>query len=176
MFLSEWREFPSAPCLGGKKTWWQLASRCCWNRARPWHASELVSFLVGLRTYQHPGNNNNNNNNSCVDELSVFSVAMCPNASSDRIASLIVRMFLCRMSVLLPEGRLVTLGMRFQFLAAASISTEYSEDGGSVLQRNAEGHLSDYTTSYPSDHNMHCVRPCFTKFFFNALCLLIYTT
>jgi len=21
----------------------------------PWHASELVSFLVGLRTYQHPG-------------------------------------------------------------------------------------------------------------------------
>ena len=30
-------------------------SRCCWNHARPWHASELVSFLVGLRTYQHPG-------------------------------------------------------------------------------------------------------------------------
>ena len=40
---------------GEKKTWWQLASRCCWNRTRPWHASELVSFLVGLRTYQHPG-------------------------------------------------------------------------------------------------------------------------
>jgi len=37
-----------------KRTWWQLASRCCWNRARPWYASELVSFLVGLRTYQHP--------------------------------------------------------------------------------------------------------------------------
>ena len=56
MFLSEWREFPSAPCLaGGKISWWQLASRCCWNRAHPWHASELVSFPVGLRTYQHPG-------------------------------------------------------------------------------------------------------------------------
>jgi len=55
MFLSEWREFPSAPCLAGKKTWWELASRCCWNRAPPWRASELVSFLVGLRTYQHPG-------------------------------------------------------------------------------------------------------------------------
>ena len=55
MFLSEWREFPSASCLAEKKTWWQLASRCCWNRARPWHASELVSFLVGLRTYQYPG-------------------------------------------------------------------------------------------------------------------------
>ena len=56
MFLSEWREFPSAPSLaGGEKTWWQLASRCCWNRGRPWHASELVSFIVGLRTYQHPG-------------------------------------------------------------------------------------------------------------------------
>jgi len=56
MFLSECRDFPSAPCLAGKKkTWWQLASRCFWNRARPWHASELVCFLVGLRTYQHPG-------------------------------------------------------------------------------------------------------------------------
>ena len=38
-----------------KKPWWQLTSRCCWNRARPWHASELVFFLVGLRTYQHLG-------------------------------------------------------------------------------------------------------------------------
>ena len=55
MFLSEWRKFPSAPCLAGKETWWQLASRFCWNRTRPWSASELVSFLVGLRTYQHPG-------------------------------------------------------------------------------------------------------------------------
>jgi len=40
MFLSEWREFPSAPCLAGKKKWWQLASRCCWNRAR-----RLTCFL-----------------------------------------------------------------------------------------------------------------------------------
>jgi len=55
MFPSAWREFPSAPCLAGKTTWWQLVSRCCWNRAHPWHASEIVSFLVGLRTYQHPG-------------------------------------------------------------------------------------------------------------------------
>jgi len=54
MFLSEWREFPSAPCLRRKETWWELASRCCWNRARPWYACELFSFLVGLRTYQHP--------------------------------------------------------------------------------------------------------------------------
>jgi len=32
MFLSEWREFPSAPCLAwswGGGTCWQLASRCC---------------------------------------------------------------------------------------------------------------------------------------------------
>ena len=41
--------------LQEKKKTWQLASWCCWNRTRPWHASELVSFLVGLRTYQHPG-------------------------------------------------------------------------------------------------------------------------
>ena len=39
MFLSEWREFPSAPCLAGG-TWWQLASRCCWNGDR-----RLTRFL-----------------------------------------------------------------------------------------------------------------------------------
>ena len=32
MFLSEWREFPSASCLAGGKTGWKLAFRC-WNRA-----------------------------------------------------------------------------------------------------------------------------------------------
>jgi len=40
MFLSEWREFPLAPCLAGKKTWWQLVSQCCWNCAR-----RLTCFL-----------------------------------------------------------------------------------------------------------------------------------
>jgi len=54
MFLSEWREFLSAPCLARKKTWY-FASRCCRNSARPWHTSEHVSFLGGLRTYQHLG-------------------------------------------------------------------------------------------------------------------------
>jgi len=48
-----WISFGALPCR--KKKTWQLASRCCWNRARPWHASELVSFLIGLRTYQQPG-------------------------------------------------------------------------------------------------------------------------
>ena len=78
MFLSEWREFPSAPCMcwvyysGADKSlawtgrkqanvsvkmvwiffgampcrktiWWQLASRCCWNRA-----SSLTSFRAGF--------------------------------------------------------------------------------------------------------------------------------
>ena len=55
MFLSEWREFPSAPWLAeGKKKLddsWRLDVV---EIARPWHASELVCFLVGLRTYQHP--------------------------------------------------------------------------------------------------------------------------
>ena len=34
MFLSEWRYFPSAPCLAGwgGGTWCQLESPCCWNR------------------------------------------------------------------------------------------------------------------------------------------------
>ena len=50
-----WISFGALPCRGEIKTWWWLAFRCCWNRGRPWHASELVSFLVGLRTYQHPG-------------------------------------------------------------------------------------------------------------------------
>jgi len=55
MFLTEWREINSAPCLAGKRPWRQKASRYCWNRVLPWHASELVSFLVGLRTYQYTG-------------------------------------------------------------------------------------------------------------------------
>ena len=40
MFLSEWREFPSAPGLAGGKKTRQLASWCCWNRAR-----RLTCFL-----------------------------------------------------------------------------------------------------------------------------------
>ena len=49
-----WISFGALPCRK-KKTWLQLASRCRWNRALPWYVSELVSFLVGLRTYQHAG-------------------------------------------------------------------------------------------------------------------------
>ena len=49
-----WISFGALPCRK-KKSWRQLASRCRWNRARLWHASELVSFLVWLRTYQPPG-------------------------------------------------------------------------------------------------------------------------
>jgi len=46
MFLSEWPEFLSVSCLA-RKTWWQLASRCCWNCARPCHASELFASCLG---------------------------------------------------------------------------------------------------------------------------------
>ena len=49
-----WNSFGVFPCKK-KKSSWQLASRCCCNRVRPWHSSELVSFLIGVRTYQHPG-------------------------------------------------------------------------------------------------------------------------
>jgi len=48
-----WISIGALPCRK-RKPRWQLASRCCWNCARPWHGSELLSFLVGLRTYQHP--------------------------------------------------------------------------------------------------------------------------
>ena len=79
MFLSEWREFPSAPCLAGKKNRWQLASRCCWNHARPWHSSELVFFLVRLRTYQHPciGRGSDEAENLTSGEEIVLLLASC---------------------------------------------------------------------------------------------------
>jgi len=32
MFLSQWREFPWAPCFAELKNLMQLVSRCCWNR------------------------------------------------------------------------------------------------------------------------------------------------
>jgi len=63
----------------------------CWNRARPWHTFEIVSFLSGLKTYQHPGNNHNLNywwkyncnekqhQNSPGTPLYTFSILLCRN-------------------------------------------------------------------------------------------------
>ena len=48
-----WISFGALPCR--KRNWMRARSPFCWNRARLWHASELVSFLFGLSTYQHPG-------------------------------------------------------------------------------------------------------------------------
>ena len=48
MFLSEWREFPPASCFAEKKTWWQLASPCCWNCAR--HLTCFLSVSVTRNT------------------------------------------------------------------------------------------------------------------------------
>jgi len=48
-----WISFGALPCRK-KRTLWRLMSPC-WNCTRPWYASSLVSFLVRLRTYQHPG-------------------------------------------------------------------------------------------------------------------------
>jgi len=53
MFLSEWREFPSAPCLAGKKKLDDGSRLDVVEIARV--ANMLPSFLVGLRTYKHPG-------------------------------------------------------------------------------------------------------------------------
>ena len=55
MFLSERREFPSAPCLAGEKKKLDNSSRLDVveiARVRDMLPS-LFSFLVGLRTYQH---------------------------------------------------------------------------------------------------------------------------
>ena len=49
-----WISFGALPCKGKNETWWQLTSRYCWKRVLSWLASELLSFIVGLRTFQHP--------------------------------------------------------------------------------------------------------------------------
>ena len=57
MFLSEWREFPSAPCLAGKKKLDDSARLDVVEIARvPDMLPSLFPFLVGLLTYQDPGN------------------------------------------------------------------------------------------------------------------------
>jgi len=53
MFPSELREFPSAPCPAGGGDLDDSSRLDVVEIARD--VSELVSFLVGLRTYQHTG-------------------------------------------------------------------------------------------------------------------------
>jgi len=56
MFLSEWREFPSTPRLAGKKKLDDSSRLDVVEIARgPDMLPRFFSFLVGLRTYQHPG-------------------------------------------------------------------------------------------------------------------------
>ena len=71
MFLSEWREFPSAPCLAEKKK--PDSSRLdVVDIARvPDMLQSLFSFLVGLRTYQHPGSSNKFFNSSVQTQSSI---------------------------------------------------------------------------------------------------------
>jgi len=45
--MSEWREFHSGLALQ-QNIRWQLASRSCCNRVRPWNVSEFLSFLKGV--------------------------------------------------------------------------------------------------------------------------------
>jgi len=52
MFLSEWREFPSVPCLAEKKKNLITAHISMLKLRVP---DMLLSFLVGLRTYKHLG-------------------------------------------------------------------------------------------------------------------------
>ena len=53
MFLSEWHEFPLAPCLAEKKKLDSSRLSVVEIARVPKNASKLVSFLVRLRTYQH---------------------------------------------------------------------------------------------------------------------------
>ena len=86
-----WISFGALPCKK-KKTLWKFASRCCWNRARPWHASELVSFLVGLGTYQHPGMSqgiitakewSKKYQCLCTVKIKIFSLLYCTTCHTD---------------------------------------------------------------------------------------------
>ena len=49
-----WISFGALPCRKKKHLMTARVSMLL-KSPRPWHGSELVSFLVGLRTYQHPG-------------------------------------------------------------------------------------------------------------------------
>jgi len=53
MFLSEWREFPSALCLAGKRKLDDSSRLDVVEIARV-NASVIFSFLVGVSIYQHP--------------------------------------------------------------------------------------------------------------------------
>ena len=78
MFLSEWRKFPSAPCLAGKKKLDDRSRLHVVEIARvALHASELVSFLVGLRTYQHPGTMLGGPHRRCEDFGEVNAPFLC---------------------------------------------------------------------------------------------------
>ena len=48
-----WISFDTLPCR--KRNLMTARVSVLLKCARPWHVSELVTFLVGLRTYQHPG-------------------------------------------------------------------------------------------------------------------------
>jgi len=67
MFLSEWREFPLASNLAGekKKNLTALVSMLLTSRASL-TCFGVVSFLVGLSTYQHPGIYRQTQNVHCV--------------------------------------------------------------------------------------------------------------
>jgi len=50
-FRMAWISFGALPCRKKKKgTWWQLASRCCWNRAR--HLTCFLSVSVTRKDLQ----------------------------------------------------------------------------------------------------------------------------
>jgi len=49
-----WISFGALPCRK-RNLMTARVSMLLKSRARPWYTSELVSFLVWLRTYQHPG-------------------------------------------------------------------------------------------------------------------------
>jgi len=54
MFLSEWRQFPSASCLSGEKKLEVLRLDVVEIACVPDMLPGFL-FLLGLRTYQHPG-------------------------------------------------------------------------------------------------------------------------
>ena len=54
MFLSERRQIPWGPCIaGGKKHWWRLASRFCWNFYRKKDISNGLLWVFVALIIEH---------------------------------------------------------------------------------------------------------------------------
>ena len=87
LFLSEWCEFPSVPCLARKKTWWQLMSRCYWNRTH--HLTCFLSVIVKEKTC-NLAHEQTPLSNDIIDSVQNWEVGQAKDLSAPRLSCLLV--------------------------------------------------------------------------------------